>query len=136
MKFRRTRDIIENMNLLVVLVIVTTLLNIIRAAPSVDISNDELMDGKYLCEDRSALKQFGNGNGESFRPTSLISDDISTASPFLNEFYNSFLRSMLLTKNKNFETLSERMSRAMSKRNLDSIGGGHLIKRSSRLLSA
>ncbi|BFG05455.1 uncharacterized protein DMAD_04183 [Drosophila madeirensis] len=39
------------MNLLVVLVIVTTVLNIIRAAPSsVDISNDELLDGKYLCE--------------------------------------------------------------------------------------
>ncbi|XP_034651953.1 uncharacterized protein LOC117890928 isoform X2 [Drosophila subobscura] len=119
------------MNLLVVLVIVTTVLNIIRAAPSgVDISNDELLDGKYLCEDRSALKQFGN---------SRISDDISTnSSPILNEFYNSFLRSILLTKNKNFEALSERMSRAMSKRNLDSIGGGHLIKRSdsSRLLSA
>ncbi|XP_015039150.2 uncharacterized protein Orcokinin isoform X2 [Drosophila pseudoobscura] len=138
MKFRRTRSLIDNMNLLVVLLVVTTVLNFIRAAPSVDLSNDELMDGKYLCEDRSTSKQFGNGNGENFRPISLISDDISTNSPFINEFYNSFLRSILLTKNKNIETLSDRMSRAMSKRNLDSIGGGHLIKRSdsSRLLSA
>ncbi|XP_033246359.1 uncharacterized protein LOC117187720 isoform X1 [Drosophila miranda] len=50
MKFRRTRSLIDNMNLLVVLLVATTVLNFIRAAPSVDLSNDELMDGKYLCE--------------------------------------------------------------------------------------
>ncbi|EDV36265.1 uncharacterized protein Dana_GF12051, isoform A [Drosophila ananassae] len=38
------------MNLFVVLVVVSMFSNLIQAAPSVDISNDELMDGKYLCE--------------------------------------------------------------------------------------
>ncbi|XP_016991172.1 uncharacterized protein LOC108053101 isoform X1 [Drosophila rhopaloa] len=38
------------MNLFIVLVVVSVFLNFIQAAPSVDISNDELMDGKYLCE--------------------------------------------------------------------------------------
>ncbi|XP_017013534.2 uncharacterized protein Orcokinin isoform X1 [Drosophila takahashii] len=38
------------MNLYIVLVVVSVFLNFIQTAPSVDISNDELMDGKYLCE--------------------------------------------------------------------------------------
>ncbi|EDW57046.1 uncharacterized protein LOC6615811 isoform X1 [Drosophila sechellia] len=38
------------MNLYVLLAVVSVFLNFIHAAPSVDISNDELLDGKYLCE--------------------------------------------------------------------------------------
>ncbi|EDV56902.1 uncharacterized protein LOC6548007 isoform X1 [Drosophila erecta] len=38
------------MNLYVLLVVVSVFLHFIQAAPSVDISNDELLDGKYLCE--------------------------------------------------------------------------------------
>ncbi|KAH8401350.1 hypothetical protein KR009_004862 [Drosophila setifemur] len=38
------------MNLFIVLVVVSMCFNFNQAAPSVDISNDELMDGKYLCE--------------------------------------------------------------------------------------
>ncbi|XP_017044925.1 uncharacterized protein LOC108090657 isoform X1 [Drosophila ficusphila] len=38
------------MNILIVLVVVSVFLNFIEAAPNVDISNEELMDGKYLCE--------------------------------------------------------------------------------------
>ncbi|XP_017044928.1 uncharacterized protein LOC108090657 isoform X3 [Drosophila ficusphila] len=116
------------MNILIVLVVVSVFLNFIEAAPNVDISNEELMDGKYLCEDISALRQFGNGN----------SDDL-TATPLLNDYYKLFLRDVnrFLSKNKNFEGLQEKLSRAVSKRGLDSIGGGHLIKRTEnrRLLS-
>ncbi|XP_017044927.1 uncharacterized protein LOC108090657 isoform X2 [Drosophila ficusphila] len=128
------------MNILIVLVVVSVFLNFIEAAPNVDISNEELMDGKYLCEGNendlrkrfetyiSALRQFGNGN----------SDDL-TATPLLNDYYKLFLRDVnrFLSKNKNFEGLQEKLSRAVSKRGLDSIGGGHLIKRTEnrRLLS-
>ncbi|KAH8272834.1 hypothetical protein KR018_001999 [Drosophila ironensis] len=38
------------MNLFVVLAVLSMFFNFIQAAPNVDISNDELMDGKYLCE--------------------------------------------------------------------------------------
>eukprot|EP00099_Drosophila_melanogaster_P020389 NP_611852.2 orcokinin, isoform A [Drosophila melanogaster] len=38
------------MNLYVLLAVVSVFLNFIHAAPGVDISNDELLDGKYLCE--------------------------------------------------------------------------------------
>ncbi|KAH8309615.1 hypothetical protein KR059_012376 [Drosophila kikkawai] len=38
------------MNIFIVLLVVSMFLNFIQAAPGVDISNDELMDGKYLCE--------------------------------------------------------------------------------------
>ncbi|XP_017018632.1 uncharacterized protein Orcokinin isoform X2 [Drosophila kikkawai] len=112
------------MNIFIVLVVVSMFLNFIQAAPSVDITNDELMDGKYLCEDISALKQFGNGNSESLRTGFVDNDDLSPTSPFFNEFYKLFLRNMniFLSKNKHF-------ARQVSKRGLDSIGGGHLIKR-------
>ncbi|XP_052839282.1 uncharacterized protein LOC128254302 isoform X2 [Drosophila gunungcola] len=126
------------MNLFIVLVVVSVFLNFIQAAPSVDISNDELMDGKYLCEDLSALKKFYNGNSESLRTPGFLSDDISTSQLF-NELYKLYLRNAnpSLPKNKNLETFQERLSRTVSKRGLDSIGGGHLIKRteSRRLLS-
>ncbi|XP_017013535.2 uncharacterized protein Orcokinin isoform X2 [Drosophila takahashii] len=127
------------MNLYIVLVVVSVFLNFIQTAPSVDISNDELMDGKYLCEDISALKQFCNGNLESLRQTGFSNDDLSTSSPLFNELYKLFLRNfnLFLSKNKNLEAFQERLSRTVSKRGLDSIGGGHLIKRSEsrRLLS-
>ncbi|XP_017090327.2 uncharacterized protein Orcokinin isoform X2 [Drosophila bipectinata] len=127
------------MNLFVVLVVVSMFSNLIQAAPSVDISNDELMDGKYLCEDISALKLFGNGNNDKYRTSGFVSDDLSPSSPFFNEFYKLFLRHMnqFLSKNQNFESLQDRIARTVSKRGLDSIGGGHLIKRtdSSKLLS-
>ncbi|XP_016941199.3 uncharacterized protein Orcokinin isoform X2 [Drosophila suzukii] len=126
------------MNLYIVLVVVSVFLSFIHAAPSVDFPNDELMDGKYLCEDISALKQFCKGN-ESLRQTGFSNDDLSTTSPLFNEFYKLFLRNVnpYLSKNKNLEALQERLSRTVSKRGLDSIGGGHLIKRteSRRLLS-
>ncbi|XP_016953568.1 uncharacterized protein LOC108026882 isoform X1 [Drosophila biarmipes] len=44
------------MNLYIVLVVVSVFLNLIQAAPSVDFPNDELMDGKYLCE--AGLKKY------------------------------------------------------------------------------
>ncbi|XP_016953569.1 uncharacterized protein LOC108026882 isoform X2 [Drosophila biarmipes] len=127
------------MNLYIVLVVVSVFLNLIQAAPSVDFPNDELMDGKYLCEDISALKQLCSGNSESLRQIGFSNDDLSTTSPLFNEFYKLFLRNvnLFLSKNKNLEALQERLSRTVSKRGLDSIGGGHLIKRteSRRLLS-
>ncbi|XP_017070177.1 uncharacterized protein LOC108107259 isoform X2 [Drosophila eugracilis] len=127
------------MNLYIVLLVVSVCLNFILAAPSVDISNDELLDGKYLCEDISALKQFCNGNGENLRQTGFINDDISATAPLFNEFYKLLQRNvnLFLSKNKNLESLQERLSRTVSKRGLDSIGGGHLIKRTEnrRLLS-
>ncbi|XP_016991173.1 uncharacterized protein LOC108053101 isoform X2 [Drosophila rhopaloa] len=125
------------MNLFIVLVVVSVFLNFIQAAPSVDISNDELMDGKYLCEDLSALKQFFNGNSENLRTPGFLSDDITTSQLF-NELYKLYLRNVNPpAKNKNIEAFQDRLSRSVSKRGLDSIGGGHLIKRteSRRLLS-
>ncbi|EDW74769.1 uncharacterized protein Dwil_GK19099 [Drosophila willistoni] len=38
------------MNLVIVLVIITVLLNLSNAAPNAIITNDDLIDGKYLCE--------------------------------------------------------------------------------------
>ncbi|KMY96182.1 uncharacterized protein LOC6735974 isoform X2 [Drosophila simulans] len=126
------------MNLYVLLAVVSVFLNFIHAAPSVDISNDELLDGKYLCEDLPVLRELCNGNGVSLRQTGLPNDDLST-SPLFNEFYKLFQRNVniFLTKNKSPESLQERFSRTVSKRGLDSIGGGHLIKRtqSRQLLS-
>ncbi|XP_033152083.1 uncharacterized protein LOC117135743 isoform X2 [Drosophila mauritiana] len=126
------------MNLYVLLAVVSVFLNFIHAAPSVDISNDELLDGKYLCEDLPVLRELCNGNGVSLRQTGLPNDDLST-SPLFNEFYKLFQRNVniFLSKNKSPESLQERFSRTVSKRGLDSIGGGHLIKRtqSRQLLS-
>ncbi|XP_032572833.1 uncharacterized protein LOC6615811 isoform X2 [Drosophila sechellia] len=126
------------MNLYVLLAVVSVFLNFIHAAPSVDISNDELLDGKYLCEDLPVLRELCNGNGVSLRQTGLPNDDLST-SPLFNEFYKLFQRNVniFLSKNKSPESLQELFSRTVSKRGLDSIGGGHLIKRtqSRQLLS-
>nr|NP_001261160.1 orcokinin, isoform B [Drosophila melanogaster]NP_001286799.1 orcokinin, isoform C [Drosophila melanogaster]AGB93690.1 orcokinin, isoform B [Drosophila melanogaster]AHN56594.1 orcokinin, isoform C [Drosophila melanogaster] len=118
------------MNLYVLLAVVSVFLNFIHAAPGVDISNDELLDGKYLCEDLPALRELCNGNSVSLRQTGLPNDDLST-SPLFNEFYKLFQRNVniFLSKNKSPESLQERFSRTVSKRGLDSIGGGHLIKR-------
>ncbi|XP_032306000.1 uncharacterized protein LOC6494909 isoform X4 [Drosophila ananassae] len=69
------------MNLFVVLVVVSMFSNLIQAAPSVDISNDELMDGKYLCEDISALKLFGNGNNDKFRTSGFTHESVSVKEP-------------------------------------------------------
>ncbi|XP_068144844.1 uncharacterized protein Orcokinin [Drosophila tropicalis] len=38
------------MNLVIVLVIITIFLNLSNAAPNAIITNDDLIDGKYLCE--------------------------------------------------------------------------------------
>ncbi|XP_039482336.1 uncharacterized protein LOC120445793 isoform X2 [Drosophila santomea] len=118
------------MNLYVLLVVVSVFLHFIHAAPSVDISNDELLDGKYLCEDFPALRELCNGNSASLRQTGFPNDDLST-SPLFNDFYKLFQRNVniFLAKNKSPESLQERFSRTVSKRGLDSIGGGHLIKR-------
>ncbi|KQS63087.1 uncharacterized protein LOC6548007 isoform X2 [Drosophila erecta] len=118
------------MNLYVLLVVVSVFLHFIQAAPSVDISNDELLDGKYLCEDFPALRELCNGYSASFRQTGFPNDDLST-SPLFNDFYKLFQRNVniFLSKNKSPESLQERFSRTVSKRGLDSIGGGHLIKR-------
>ncbi|XP_044571278.1 uncharacterized protein LOC6494909 isoform X3 [Drosophila ananassae] len=80
------------MNLFVVLVVVSMFSNLIQAAPSVDISNDELMDGKYLCEgigrqlhnrvpNISALKLFGNGNNDKFRTSGFTHESVSVKEP-------------------------------------------------------
>ncbi|XP_046865733.1 uncharacterized protein LOC6641001 isoform X2 [Drosophila willistoni] len=105
------------MNLVIVLVIITVLLNLSNAAPNAIITNDDLIDGKYLCEDLSALKLFDNDN-DIYRPN----EDISASSNFLNDFYNMYLKNIK-------RSLLHKIH--YDKRNLDSIGGGHLIKRTN-----
>ncbi|XP_030387279.1 uncharacterized protein LOC115633910 isoform X2 [Scaptodrosophila lebanonensis] len=120
------------MNFLIVLVLIATFSNIIGGTPTPTIANDELMDGKYLCEGLSALRFYDNtynnlNNG-------YVKTEITSTSAFLNEFYNMFLKTLSMFRQSLGRKLTtnripEEIAAIFAKRNLDSIAGGHLIKR-------